>query len=159
MGGARTARLQRSLRSAIARGRFTPALALLPLPCPDPAGPPRAAMHPHGHRCAGCGAAYRCPGPDETGFCPPLCAPCYWVELGSQLKAFRAVVAAMSRKRREIEKIAGRTACRAAEQRRRRFGRPGSMPAGSEKVVTRDSPGEIPPNGGAPELRDTVAAG
>jgi len=158
MGGARTARLQRGAKSAIWPARFTPALALLPLPCPDPATPQAVPLRAHGHRCAGCGAAYRCPGPDETGFCPPLYAPCYWVELGTQLKVYRAVVAAMSRKRREMEKIAGRTACQAAEHRRRRFGRAGSLVAGFGKVVVPSRPRETERDCDAPELRESVAA-
>ena len=88
-----------------------------------------------------------------------MCAPCYWVELGSQLKVYRAIVAEISRKRREMEKIAGRTACQMAEQRRRPLGRAGSLLAGFGKVVTRNPPREMAPNSGASKLRDKVAAG
>jgi hypothetical protein len=96
------------------------ALALLPLPCPDPADDAvHAAPRPHAHRCASCGAIYRCAGADETGFCAPVCAPCYWVELGGQLTAYRAIVAALERKRRQLEKSAGRERCARALERRR----------------------------------------
>jgi len=99
------------------------ALPLLPLPCPDPAeGLIRAALRLHAHECASCGARYRCAGAGETGFCAPLCAPCHWVELGGQLNAYRAIVSALERKHRQIEKSTGRAAClRALESKRRRI--------------------------------------
>lgn len=98
------------------------ALTLLPLPCPDPSDDlSHAALRPHAHQCASCGARYRCTGAGETGFCAPLCAPCHWVELGGQLNAYRAIVSALERKRSQIEKSTGRAACfRALENKRRR---------------------------------------
>ncbi|HVA79076.1 MAG TPA: hypothetical protein VNF27_14330 [Candidatus Binataceae bacterium] len=121
MGTLRSVTVARNGRSAAACAAAKSPLALLPLPCPDPSDEAvRAAPRPHEHRCASCGGRYRCAGADETGFCPPLCAPCYWVELGGQLTAYRAIVSALERKRRHLEKSAGREACaRALENRRR----------------------------------------
>lgn len=97
------------------------ALMLVPLPCPDPGDEfSRVALRAHAHRCGSCGARYRCSGAGETGFCTPLCAPCHWVELRGQLTAYRTIVSALERKRRQIEKSAGRAACLLALENKRR---------------------------------------
>ncbi|HVA82220.1 MAG TPA: hypothetical protein VNF29_14935 [Candidatus Binataceae bacterium] len=98
-----------------ARGRM---LALLPLPCPDPAqAAAGAALRPHAHHCAACGAIYRCAGAGDTGLCVPLCAPCYSLELGRQLSAYRTMVAAApERKSRQLVKGRGRALCAGARR-------------------------------------------
>ncbi|MFZ0888998.1 MAG: hypothetical protein WA005_11140, partial [Candidatus Binataceae bacterium] len=70
-----------------------------PLPWPPAELTPRQAQEAHAHRCVACAAEFRCPGPDEAGFCAPVCPPCYWVELGQQLRIYRSVVTALSRRR------------------------------------------------------------
>ncbi|MHB8381254.1 MAG: hypothetical protein ACYDC3_02770 [Candidatus Binataceae bacterium] len=96
------------------------ALAVLPLPCPDPSRLSRAPLRPHAHQCAGCGVHYRCVGVGDTGFCAPMCAPCYLVELDAQLAAYRAIVASLERERRRLEKSAEPAACLQALENKRR---------------------------------------
>jgi len=82
-----------------------PMLELLPLPCPDPGqAAAGAVLRPHSHHCAACGVRYRCAGAGDTGFCAPLCAPCYSIELGRQLSAYQTMVAAPERKPRQLVK-------------------------------------------------------
>lgn len=94
-----------------------------PLPWPPPGVALRKARARHAHRCLACGAEFRCSGPDETGLCAPVCPPCYWFELGLQLKVYSDVVAALNRRRAKIERKIGTAACRSALLRRRRLSR------------------------------------
>jgi hypothetical protein len=98
-------------------------LAQRPLPWPPAGVSRRRALAIHAHRCVGCGADFRCPGPDDTGLCAPVCPPCYWFELGMQLKVYSAVVAALSRRRTEIERRIGSAACRNVQRKRQRLSR------------------------------------
>jgi hypothetical protein len=66
-----------------------------------------------------------------------VCAPCYWVEIGSQLRVYRAVVAALERKQQEMEELAGREACERAEQLKRKVRQAGRLLVGFEDVVAR----------------------
>lgn len=91
---------------------------LKPLPWPPEELAPRQAREAHAHRCTACAAEFRCPGPDETGFCAPVCPPCYWVELGRQVRIYRSVVEALIRRRSRIERRVGSLACRQAQRRR-----------------------------------------
>ena len=75
----------------------------------------------HAHNCLCCAAPYSCEGPDETGFCCAVCEPCRWVELGSQLKIYREIVAELQRKRVDIAHKVGRVACENAYARRRKM--------------------------------------
>jgi hypothetical protein len=75
----------------------------------------------HAHNCLCCGARYLCDGPEETGFCSAVCQPCRWVELGSQLKIYREMVAELQRKRTRIAHKVGRAACENAYARRRKM--------------------------------------
>jgi len=83
--------------------------------------PGRSNRQVHAHSCLCCGARYLCDGPQETGFCCAVCEPCRWVELGSQLKIYRAIVAEMERKRTRIAHKVGRAACENAHARRRKL--------------------------------------
>lgn len=109
-----------------------------------PAGPPPGAGfdemrgHPecrHEHRCMTCGEIFRCGGPDDTGECAPICAACYWVELGSQLRIYRAMVAELAGKRRTLGRLAGRRACLRAQRSRRNFAQTAHLISGFGTVV------------------------
>src|SRR5690348_5795946 len=104
--------------SGHARPRRT--LKIEPLPWPAPGVSTAAARRPHGHRCASCADTFECPGPEAIGTCTPICQPCYWLELGSQLRLYREIVEEISQKRREIEQRVGKHACHVAEIRRRK---------------------------------------
>src|ERR1700686_1142782 len=82
-------------------------LELRPLPWPESATPPHEARRPHAHRCVHCDDAFECGGPDQTGECAPLCPPCLWVELGSQLRMYHVMFEAISRRRRKIAQQIG----------------------------------------------------
>jgi hypothetical protein len=73
----------------------------------------------HVHTCITCGARYECRGPEETGDCAPVCQPCYWIELGAQVRIYRDVVAELEGRRLEIEQRIGTDTCRTAAARRR----------------------------------------
>lgn len=90
-------------------------LPLEPLPWPEAGDAYRI---PHRHHCTTCGTGYDCDGPDYTGFCAPICPPCYWAALGTQLESFQQVSGELSHKRDEIERRVGIEACRRAEARR-----------------------------------------
>lgn len=94
------------------------ALKIEPLPWPAAQVPNETAHLRHGHRCIACANTFECQGPEETGFCTPVCQPCYWVELGTQLRVYREVVSELARKSKEIEQRVGREAIRVAEARR-----------------------------------------
>ncbi len=94
-------------------------LELRPLPWPTADTTAGDARKPHAHHCFTCSAVYACPGPDETGLCTPVCSPCYWVELGAQLRLYKAMVASLIRKRARLERCAGSRACRQAQRHRR----------------------------------------
>jgi hypothetical protein len=85
------------------------------------ASPNIASRRLHAHNCLCCGARYLCEGPEETGFCSAVCEPCRWVELGSQLRIYREMVAELQRKRTHIARKVGRTACENAYARRRKM--------------------------------------
>jgi len=74
----------------------------------------------HAHNCLTCGAAYECPGPEEIGYCNPICQPCYWIELGSQLRIYQEVVTELRRKRVGIERRVGKAVCHSAAAFRRK---------------------------------------
>ena len=119
-------------RSGGRRPRAVRAVAraeMKPLPWPPAELTPRQARKPHAHRCVECAAEFRCPGPDQAGFCVPACPPCYWVELGQQLRIYRSVVASLSRRRSKIERRVGNAACRRAQRRRRSSRRLRLVPA------------------------------
>jgi hypothetical protein len=109
-------------------------LEVRPLPWPPPDLARRDAHAPHAHRCVACNAGFRCPGPDETGLCAPVCQPCYWVELGNQLRIYRSVVVALGKRRLEIERAIGTTACRRAELARRKRTRGRKLQAAMGKL-------------------------
>lgn len=104
-------------RKAVGAHMTRPALALRPLPWPDPQTA-EAASEPHAHRCLTCAGTYECRGPEETGYCAPVCQPCYWIELGAQLRIYREMVVDLERKRGEIEFRIGSEVCRNAVARR-----------------------------------------
>jgi hypothetical protein len=85
------------------------------------AGSNAANSHVHAHNCLCCGARYLCEGPEETGFCSAVCEPCRWVELGSQLKIYREMIAELQHKRACIAHKVGRAACENAYARRRKM--------------------------------------
>jgi hypothetical protein len=105
------------------------AAGIKPLPWPPAGASRRRALAPHAHRCAGCAADFRCPGPDETGLCAPVCPPCYWFQLGLQLKIYSAVVSALSRRRDRIEREIGSAACKRAQAMRKRLSRDSKLMA------------------------------
>ena len=118
----------------------TPAAAadILPLPWPAPGVSIREARRPHAHRCIGCSSDYRCAGPDQSGECPPVCGPCMWVELGAQLRMYRAMADTIDRRRRKIESQVGAAACRKAQTNRRDLLRNRNVLAGlGQMVLTR----------------------
>ncbi len=110
-------------RSRNGFGAAHAAAGIKPLPWPPAGIGRRRALAPHAHRCAGCAADFRCPGPDETGLCAPVCPPCYWFELGLQVKIYSEVVAALTRRRAGIERTIGTAACKRAQIMRRRLSR------------------------------------
>jgi len=73
----------------------------------------------HVHSCLTCGGRYECRGPEETGDCAPVCQPCYWIELGAQVRIYKEIVAELECKRLEIEQRIGKDTCRTAAARRR----------------------------------------
>jgi hypothetical protein len=93
-------------------------LTIEPIGSPAASKPRRNAPR-HAHQCSACESIYECRGADETGYCAPVCAPCYWVALGSQLSIYQEMVTELERKRSSIEHRIGKDACRAAEARRR----------------------------------------
>jgi hypothetical protein len=85
-----------------------------------------------------CSADYRCAGPDETGRCAPVCSPCYWVELGGQLRVYQAMVVALTRKRAQLERRAGAQVCRKAQKQRRDLLRRSDLLAGFGTLTIRN---------------------
>jgi hypothetical protein len=75
----------------------------------------------HVHRCVTCGARYQCRGLEASGDCAPVCQPCYWIELGAQLRIYKEVVAELEAKRLEIENQIGIDTCRTAAAQRRKM--------------------------------------
>ena len=75
----------------------------------------------HVHTCITCGSRYKCRGPEATGDCAPVCQPCYWIELGAQLRIYKEVVAELENKRLEIEQRIGKDSCRTAAANRRKM--------------------------------------
>jgi hypothetical protein len=103
-----------------AAGHSRRRLRIEPLPWPAPGISAAAARRPHGHCCASCADSFECAGPQMTGTCVPVCPPCYWMELGSQLRVYREIVEEITQRRREIEQRVGKHACQMAEIRRRK---------------------------------------
>ena len=103
-----------------------------------------AARSPHAHRCLACDAPYDCPGPDEIGYCAPVCQPCYWMELGSQLRIYEEMVAELRRKRTEIERRLGKAICRTAAARRQNVKTDASLLVAFGKVFSTQSANILP---------------
>jgi hypothetical protein len=103
-----------------AAGHSRRRLKIEPLPWPAPGISAAAARRPHGHCCASCGDSFECAGPQVTGTCAPVCPPCCWIELGSQLRLYREIVEEITDKRSEIEQRVGKHVCHMAEIRRRK---------------------------------------
>jgi hypothetical protein len=112
------------------------ALAIKPLPWPEPGQALSFARKPHAHNCLSCGAQYECRGPEEIGYCAPVCQPCYWIELGSQLRAYKEVVTQLERKRTGIERRIGKGSCRTAAARRRKMRNEAGLLAAFGNVVS-----------------------
>lgn len=110
-------------------------LRIEPLPWPPADGTIRKARRPHGHECLTCGAEFECVGPDETGFCAPVCPPCYWIELGWQLRLYESMVDELARKRLAIQRRIGKAVCRAAKTRRRKVVAKGDLVAAFGTLV------------------------
>jgi hypothetical protein len=117
-----------------------PDFRIEPLPWPAPGIGARTARRPHGHGCVACGAEFLCSGPEETGYCAPVCPACYWIELGSQLRVYRTVTEALERKRYRIERRVGQEECRAARARRRKFHVAQGMIAGLGTLLLQAGP-------------------
>ncbi|MGH7864781.1 MAG: hypothetical protein ACREQB_07320 [Candidatus Binataceae bacterium] len=107
------------------------------MPWPPAEVSARDARTAHAHRCFSCSAVYACPGPDETGLCPPVCSPCYWVELGVQQRVYQTMVAAFVRKRAKLERRVGERACRRAQRLRRELLRRTDLVTGFGVVAMR----------------------
>jgi hypothetical protein len=120
---------------ATARGARCKEPELLPLPWPAPGADPRTARRQHRHRCINCPNYYLCAGPEETGECSPLCGPCLWVELGTQLRMYQSMANAIDRRRRRLEARVGSAACRRAQTMRRNLLRQSNVLAGFGRVV------------------------
>jgi hypothetical protein len=75
----------------------------------------------HVHSCLTCGGRYQCLGREETGDCAPVCQPCYWIEIGAQLRIYKEVVVELEGKRLEIENRLGINTCRTAAAQRRQM--------------------------------------
>jgi hypothetical protein len=131
--GTTTSRDKTSL--ATARGARRKELEILPLPWPASGADSRTARRQHRHLCVNCPNYYMCGGPDETGECPPLCGPCLWVELGTQLRMYQSMANAIERRRRRLEAQLGSTACRRAQTIRRNLLRQSNVLAGFGRVV------------------------
>jgi hypothetical protein len=118
------------------RATTRPALAIKPLPWPEPGQAHGPARRRHAHSCLSCGATYECRGPEEIGYCAPVCQPCYWIELGSQLRIYKEVVTELERKRSGIERRLGKGFCRSAAARRRKMRNDASLFVAFGKVVS-----------------------
>ena len=144
-------------RSGVRRPRAVARAEMKPLPWPPAELTPRQARQAHAHRCVACAAEFACQGPDEVGFCAPVCPPCYWVELGQQLRIYRSVVASLGRRRSKIERRVGNAACRRAQRRRRSSRRLRLMPAlGASPSV--ENGNELSGGGGLEDLIERAVA-
>jgi hypothetical protein len=117
-GGTKLAPRNKASQIPSLTNRFADA-EMMPLPWPNDTRTARDARRPHAHRCINCALPYRCPGPDQSGQCAPLCGPCMWVELGAQLKIYQSMANSIERRRRKIEEQFGTSLCRKAQTRRR----------------------------------------
>jgi hypothetical protein len=90
-----------------------------------------------------------------------VCPPCYWVELGAQLRVYQFVVAALERKRSRIERRIGATACRRAERHRRSLLARNHVVAGFGNVLVRTeaSAAGVPPDRSSRPSGEAHAAG
>src|SRR5579864_6597612 len=61
----------------------------------------------HAHRCLACNSHFECTRQAPAGPCTPLCEPCYWVELGSQLSFYEEVAGELRKRRADIEARVG----------------------------------------------------
>ena len=118
--------------STVATGEIVESL---PLPWPSAGISAREARRPHGHRCVTCEEHYRCAGPDPSGECTPLCAPCMWVELGAQFRMYQSLADAIDRRRRKLERQVGAAECRKAQTHRLGRLRASNVVAGFGRVV------------------------
>ena len=107
----------------------------LPLPWPPAGVSAREARRPHGHRCIICSEIYRCAGPDSSGECAPLCGPCLWVELGTQVRMYQSMADTIDRRRRKIEQQVGSSKCRKAQSHRRSQLQASNVVAGFGRVM------------------------
>ena len=126
-----------SAETKIPEAKIDESFESLPLPWPTAGISAREARRPHGHRCVICGEHYRCAGPDSTGECAPLCAPCLWVELGAQLRTYQSMADEIDRRRRKLENQVGAAKCRKAQSRRLSRLRAGNVVAGFGQVLNR----------------------
>ena len=110
-------------------------LEILPLPWPSSDADSRTARRNHRHRCVNCPDYYICGGPDESGECLPLCGPCLWVELGTQLRMYQSMANAIDRRRRRLQTRLGSAVCRRAQTMRRNLLRRSNVLAGFGRVI------------------------
>src|SRR5437868_13549766 len=99
------------IRQASGRSAKVAALPIKSSQWPEahaPAGPRDRHQRHHQSQCLTCAADFSCTGPDETGLCAPVCPPCYWIELGTQARAYRLILEQIERKRARIEARVGR---------------------------------------------------
>jgi hypothetical protein len=107
----------------------------MPLPWPTPEISAREARQPHRHQCIACDDFYLCAGPELSGECAPVCAPCLWVELGAQLRSYQSMADTIQRRRRKIEQQFGLSICRRAQAHRRSLLRQRNVIAGFGQIV------------------------
>jgi hypothetical protein len=124
-----------SAETKIAEAKIGEGFESLPLPWPAAGISAREARRPHGHRCIICNEHYRCAGPDSTGECAPLCAPCLWVELGAQLRTYQSMADEIDRRRKKLEDQVGAAKCRKAQTRRLSRLRVSNVVAGFGRVA------------------------
>jgi hypothetical protein len=135
--------LRNKTQQATTRSGRGKELETFPLPWPAPDTDSRAAHREHRHRCVNCANAYLCAGPDDTGECVPLCGPCLWVELGTQLKMYQSMADEIGRRRRKVEQRVGSSACRRAQMLRRHLLRESNVVAGFGRVVLKRDESEL----------------
>ena len=125
------------------RAATRPALAVKPLTWPEPGQTGGPVRRLHAHNCVSCGATYECRGPGEIGYCAPVCQPCYWVELGSQLRIYKEVVTELERKRTGIERRIGKAVCRSVAARRRKMRNDASLLVAFGNILSTQPPSKF----------------
>ena len=111
------------------------ALGIEPLRCVESGTATGRGAKLHAHNCLTCGVTFDCRGAAEIGSCDPICQPCYWIELGSQLRIYREVVSELQRKRVGIERRVGKAVCHRAAARRRKIKMDASLLVAFGKVL------------------------